>query len=77
MYGNENNMRVVDKRGFLCSLILLAFISLLFLSQSRLPALDEKAQMGQRNHLSSLAFDVIYPLSAEQGHAERILYSSL
>lgn len=70
-------MRVVDKRGFLCSLILLAFISLLFLSQSRLPALDEKAQMGQRNHLSSLAFDVIYPLSAEQGHAERILYSSL
>lgn len=70
-------MRVVDKRGVLCSLVLLAFLAFFFWTQSRLPALDGKAQMGQRNSISSLAFDVVYPLSAEQSRVERIVNSSI
>ena len=70
-------MRVVDKRGVACSLVLLAFIAFFFWTQSRVPALDEKAQMGQRNSISSLAFNVVYPLSADQSHSERIFNNAV
>jgi len=70
-------MQVKDKKGFFLSLILLVFIAVIFWTQSRFPALDEKSQMGQRTNISALAFDVIYPLEPEQTHIERILYSAI
>lgn len=70
-------MRVKDKKGVLLSLLMMSVIAVFFWTQSRFPALEEKAQMGQRTSLSGLAFDVLVPLSAEQSHVERIAYSAL
>jgi len=70
-------MSIDNKKTFLLSLGLLLTIALLFWTQSRFPALDQKAQMGQRTHFSALAFDVLYPLSPEQNTVQRIFYSSI
>jgi len=70
-------MQVNNKKSFWFSLVLLFVISLVFWTQSRFPALDEKSQMGQRTNISALAFDVIVPLSSEQNHAERIAYTAI
>jgi len=70
-------MQVKDKKGFLLSLVLIAIIAAVFWTQSRFPALDQKAQMGQRTHISALAFDVIFPLDPEQSTFERVAYSAL
>ena len=70
-------MQVIDKKGFLFSLAILVLVSFVFWTQSRFPALDEKAQMGQRTNISALAFETVFPLSAEQGHVERIAYHAI
>jgi uncharacterized membrane protein YraQ (UPF0718 family) len=70
-------MKVRDKKGFILSLALMLLIAIVFWTQSRFPALDEKSQMGQRASISALAFDVIYPLSLEQSHLQRISYSAV
>ncbi|MDH5360973.1 MAG: hypothetical protein OEX03_10440, partial [Gammaproteobacteria bacterium] len=53
------------------------FVAAVFWTQSRLPALDGKAQMGERVNISAIAFDVVLPLSSEQSSFERIFRSSV
>ncbi len=70
-------MRIQNKKTFALAFILAGIIALVFWTQSRFPALDQKAQMGQRASISALAFDVIIPISAEQGYLERAFASSV
>ena len=48
-----------------------------FWSQSRVPALNEKAQMGLRTNFSSIAFDILLPVTDHQPVVERIAKSTV
>lgn len=48
-----------------------------FWSQSRVPALDQKSQLGERNNISSIAFDVVYPVHIAQPIVERIVKTTI
>ncbi|MEM7280355.1 MAG: permease [Pseudomonadota bacterium] len=50
----------------------LVSIAVVFWSLSRVPALSEKAQMGVRTNITSIAFDVIAPVTANDGLVVRI-----
>jgi uncharacterized membrane protein YraQ (UPF0718 family) len=65
-----------NKRLFL-SVLTAALLALVFWTQSRVPALNEKAQMGLRTQFNEIAFETIMPVAAEQGFAERVLRSSV
>ncbi len=52
-------------------------IAAIFWSQSRVPALNEKAQMGLRTNFSSIAFDIVLPVSDDQPAIERIARSTV
>ena len=54
-------------RRLVLSILLAGIIATLFWSLSRVPALNEKAQMGLRTSVSSIAFDVIAPIGATDG----------
>lgn len=66
-----------DKRQLSLAVILLACIALFFWTQSRYPALDQKAQMGQRVSISAIAFDTVYKVDVAQPYAERAWRSSV
>ena len=51
---------------------LLVAIAVVFWTQSRVPALNEKAQMGLRTDFGALAFDIILPVNQEQPFFERV-----
>ncbi len=68
---------MVDKRQISLAVALMALIALFFWTQSRFPALDTKAQMGQRTSISAIAFDVILPVSQEQPYIERVSKSAI
>ncbi len=59
------------------ALLIAAVIAAAFWSQSRVPALNEKAQMGVRTNFGSIAFDIVLPVSADQPIVERVLKSSV
>ena len=59
------------------SVLLAAILAIIFWTQSRLPALSEKAQMGLRTQFSEIAFDTLLPVAAQQGFLERVLRSSV
>lgn len=67
----------IDKKKIILALLLMSFIAIGFWTQSRLPALDNKAQMGQRTSISSIAFDTILQVDPEQIFIQRVAYSSL
>ena len=46
--------------------LIAALIAGIFWSQSRIPALNEKAQMGLRTSFGELAFEIVLPLTAQQ-----------
>lgn len=69
--------RSVDKKKITLALLLMAIIAFSFWTQSRMPALDSKAQMGQRTSISSIAFDTILEVDPEQIFIQRVAYSSL
>ncbi len=52
-------------------------IASVFWTQSRAPALNEKAQMGLRTDFSSIAFDILLPVSSEQPILERVARSTV
>lgn len=54
------------------ALIIAIFIAAVFWSQSRVPALNEKAQMGLRTNFSSIAFDILLPVTQAQSAPERV-----
>jgi uncharacterized membrane protein YraQ (UPF0718 family) len=54
-----------------------AIIAGLFWSQSRIPALNEKAQMGLRTNFNEIAFEIVLPVTEQQPLLERVLRSSV
>ena len=59
------------------ALIIAIFIAAVFWSQSRIPALNEKAQMGLRTNFSSIAFDILLPVLPDQPTVERVARSTI
>ena len=59
-------------KRLIIALIIAVFIAVVFWSQSRIPALNEKAQMGLRTNFSSIAFDILLPVTPDQPAAERV-----
>jgi uncharacterized membrane protein YraQ (UPF0718 family) len=70
-------MTISDKKRFTLLLILASVIAVFFWTQSRLPALDHKAQMGQRATISSLSFDVVMPVQADDSYVDRVVANSV
>lgn len=68
---------MTDKKQAILATLLLAAITLFFWTQSRFPALDEKAQMGQRTSFSSIAFDVLIPAEPDASYLTRVAYSAI
>jgi len=54
------------------ALLFALVIAAVFWSQSRVPALNEKAQMGLRTSFSSIAFDILLPVVDAQPVIERV-----
>jgi len=59
------------------SLFLVIIIATLFWTQSRVPALSEKAQLGDRINISAIAFDSIVPVVESQPLYERTFKSAV
>jgi len=59
------------------ALLFAAVIATVFWSQSRVPALNQKAQMGLRTNFGSIAFDTVLPVNAGQPVAERVLRTTV
>ncbi len=62
----------MNKKKFFLALSLVLTIALLFWSQSRLPQLNEKAQMAERVNISAIAFDIIYPVNIDDNYGLRV-----
>jgi uncharacterized membrane protein YraQ (UPF0718 family) len=65
-----------NKRTF-AALLFTILIAAAFWSQSRIPALNEKAQMGLRTNFGELAFEIVLPVTQEQPLFERVVRSSI
>lgn len=59
-------------KRLIVALVIAVLIAAVFWSQSRIPALTEKAQMGLRTNFSSIAFDILIPVAANEPAAERV-----
>ena len=59
-------------KRLIIALIIAVFIAVVFWTQSRVPALNEKAQMGLRTNFSTIAFDILLPVSQDQAVPARI-----
>jgi len=64
-------------KRLLVALVIAIFIAVVFWSQSRVPALNEKAQMGLRTNFSSIAFDILIPVLPDQPIAERVAKTTI
>jgi uncharacterized membrane protein YraQ (UPF0718 family) len=64
-------------KRLLVALLFAACIAIVFWSQSRIPALNEKAQMGLRTNFGELAFEIVLPVKPEQAFIERVVRSSI
>ncbi len=64
-------------KRLIVALIIAVFIAVVFWSQSRIPALNEKAQMGLRTNFSSIAFDILLPVTQDQPAAERVVKTTV
>ncbi len=65
-------MQPANKR-LAISLAIALVIAVIFWTQSRVPALGEKAQAGERTSFSGIAFDVLYPTTPAQPFVERVV----
>ncbi len=82
MDGNLQDDRGYLRRVFTDPVSILLIILMVggtsyFWSQSRVPALDEKAQMAERNNISAIAFDIVYPTHVDQSVVERVLKTTI
>ena len=64
-------------RAFLLSLLIIIITTGVFWSQSRIPALNQKAQMGDRINIDAIAFDQVFVVTPGQPLYERTLKSSI
>lgn len=73
------NIRVLmaQNRPLLVSIIIAIFIATIFWTQSRMPALGEKAESGDRTNISAIAVDVIFPTDPAQPYVERVIKTSI
>ncbi|VAW51298.1 hypothetical protein MNBD_GAMMA06-1893 [hydrothermal vent metagenome] len=62
---------ILENKVFWVSVFVIILIAVTFWTQSRVPALNEKAQIGERINISAIAFDVILPVDASQPLYER------
>ncbi len=69
-------MSIVNKRLFI-SIFVICTIAIVFWSESRIPALNEKAQMGLRTNFGDLAFEILLPVTEQQSSVERIARTSV
>jgi len=72
----QSNPILKNKSFWLC-IFTVVFIAVVFWSQSRVPALNEKAMLGDRINFSAIAFDVIFPVNESQPLYERTYKSAL
>ena len=59
------------------ALLFTVLLAGVFWSQSRIPALNEKAQMGLRTNFGAIAFEIVLPVSADQPLVERVFRTSI
>ncbi len=64
-------------KKLIAALLFAIVIAAVFWSQSRIPALNEKAQMGLRTNFGEIAFEILLPVSSEQNFIERVIKSSI
>jgi uncharacterized membrane protein YraQ (UPF0718 family) len=72
----ESNLFYRNK-VFLLSLLSIILLASVFWTQSRIPDLHEKSQMGDRININAIAFDVVYPVHQSQPLYERTYKSSI
>ncbi|HHQ15160.1 MAG TPA: hypothetical protein ENK16_09015 [Chromatiales bacterium] len=65
-----------NKRLTIAALFAVA-IAVVFWSTSRVPALNQKAQMGLRTNFGSIAFDILLPVDGSQSLPVRVLRSTV
>ena len=71
-------MKVINKnKRLVVAALLAAVIAGVFWGQSRIPALNEKAQMGLRTNFGDIAFEIVLPVTLEQSLPERIIRSTV
>jgi len=63
---------LLRNKRLIVALLFAVVIAAVFWSQSRVPALNEKAQMGLRTNFSSIAFDILLPVADHQPVVERV-----
>ncbi|VAW70012.1 Alkaline phosphatase [hydrothermal vent metagenome] len=73
----NSRQSILKNRAFWLSLLMLIIITTTFWTQSRVPALNEKAQMGDRINISAIAFDSILAVHESQPLYERTYKSSI
>ncbi|VAW62775.1 hypothetical protein MNBD_GAMMA11-3146 [hydrothermal vent metagenome] len=68
---------LLKNKVFWLSILMLITIAATFWTQSRVPALNEKAQVGDRINISAIAFDVILPVTDSQPLYERVYKAAI
>ena len=68
---------MLRNKRLVVALLLAISLAAAFWSLSRVPALNEKAQMGLRTNVSSLAFDILLPVADDQPVVERVAKSTV
>ncbi|VAW66525.1 hypothetical protein MNBD_GAMMA10-3219, partial [hydrothermal vent metagenome] len=68
---------LLKNKVFWLSILMLITIAATFWSQSRVPALNQKAQVGDRINISAIAFDVILPVTDSQPLYERVYKAAI
>ncbi len=68
---------MLRNKRLVVALLIAISLAAAFWSLSRVPALNEKAQMGLRTNVSSIAFDILLPVADDQPVAERVAKSTV
>ena len=71
------NTSILQNKVFWLSLFTLILIAVLFWTQSRIPALTDKAQLGDRVNISAIAFDIVLPVDDAQPLYERVFREAI
>ncbi len=73
----HNTQPLLKNKVFWVSILIVLLIALTFWSQSRIPALNDKAQMGDRINISAIAFDIVFPIIESQPLYERAIKAAI
>ncbi|VAW82351.1 hypothetical protein MNBD_GAMMA13-827, partial [hydrothermal vent metagenome] len=68
---------LLKNKTFWISIFILVLIAATFWTQSRVPALNQKAQIGDRINISAIAFDVVLPVLESQPLYERVYKAAI